>query len=235
MIVENIINIINLNHQRFFKLSILIKTNHQDPSSVWNARGRKYEQNFTGNSEITFSGYRNCFHIKKEQNAKGRYLHTYKKEKSIFWYFIIWLYVYIVRTYIQSVKSIYQYFGFFEKSCQYRVFRAEITLEGSDNFTFYRGIPEFLNSFSFFSFFENITVFKIYAVVAISQKILWNDNNSIKAVIFYVKEFKIPTFLKNNGFWAVVAISQNFLRNENYSIKFKQDWTRPAKKGSLQL
>ena len=48
------------------------------------------------------------------------------------------------------------------------------------NFTFYRGIHEFLNP----SIFDKITVFKFYAVVAISQKILRNGNHSIKTVIF---------------------------------------------------
>ena len=46
-----------------------------------------------------------------------------------------------------------------------------------------RDIHEFLNAF----IFEKITVFlKFYAVAAISQKILWNDNYSIKTV--FLKE-----------------------------------------------
>ena len=53
--------------------------------------------------------------------------------------------------YVQSVKSIYLYFRFLEKSCQYCDFRAETgSNERYGNFTFYRGIHEFFN----YSIFE---------------------------------------------------------------------------------
>ena len=46
--------------------------------------------------------------------------------------------------------------------------------ERSGNFTFYRGIHEF----------SNPSIIKFYAVVAISQKIPYNGNNSKNIVIF---------------------------------------------------
>ena len=52
--------------------------------------------------------------------------------------------------------------------------------ERSGNFTFYRGIHEFLNSFIKKKrvFFEENDGF--WAIVAISQNFLWNSNHSIE-------------------------------------------------------
>ena len=57
-----------------------------------------------------------------------------------------------------------------------------VSNESPGNFTFYRGIHKFLNP----SIFLKITVFFLfYAIIVISQKILWNGNYSIKPVFFF--------------------------------------------------
>ena len=77
---------------------------------------------------------------------------------------------------------------------------------------------------SYFNIFKFLYFWKynvFYAEVAVSQKILWNYNYSIKIAILKTKELHMVTvifyytnshiFGKNNGFWAAVAISRNFL------------------------
>ena len=57
-----------------------------------------------------------------------------------------------------------------------------VSNESLGNFTFYRGIREFLNASIFVI---NNGSFEFYAVVFISQKIPWNDNYSPKTVIIF--------------------------------------------------
>ena len=84
---------------------------------------------------------------------------------------------------VKSVKSRHQYFCFFGKKVV-NIMSIELGLVSNEslvNSTYYRGNLKFLNP----SIFWKITVFlKFYAVITISQKILWNCNYSIKTVIF---------------------------------------------------
>ena len=71
---------------------------------------------------------------------------------------------------VQSVKFIHQNFHFFEAV---KIANLELRMASKErpgNFTFFRGIHEFLSS----SIFEKITVFIFYTVVSIPQK------NSVK-------------------------------------------------------
>ena len=72
---------------------------------------------------------------------------------------------------IQNVQSIKSIFSFFRKRVVNIVISdlRPVSNERSGNFTFYRSIHEFLNSFIFE---KNNGFLKFYAVVAISQKIL---------------------------------------------------------------
>ena len=81
--------------------------------------------------------------------------------------------------------------------------------ERSVNFTFYRGIHEFSNSFIFYL---EKKVFNFYAAVSISQKILRNGNYNIEfKKTPKIEEFKIAVFLK---FYAVVSIHRKLFEME---------------------
>ena len=67
-----------------------------------------------------------------------------------------------------------------------------VSNESLGNSTYlYRGNLKFKNP----SIFWKITVFlKFYAVITISQKILWNGNYSIKTVIFFQKSMVLKFY-----------------------------------------
>ena len=98
-------------------------------------------------------------------------------DKVFFTFFLI-----LIGTLLCKVSKIYTPIcSFFRKRVVKIVISEQrlVSNESSGNFTFYRGIHEFLNP----SIFVKITVFWIY----ISQKILWNGKHSPKTVIFFPK------------------------------------------------